>query len=305
MIGPNDLQGIVPFVQAVESGSFAGAARRLRVTTSAIGKAIAQMEQRLGVRLINRTTRSLSLTGEGRAYYEACVDALAAIDGAQSVLASRRQAPSGRLRVDLPLAFGRRCVAPVLFDLACRYPELELEIGFTDRRIDLVGEGVDLTIRMGELDDSTGLVARRLYTARSALVAAPEYLASHGRPAKVADLADHTLINYGRDGFVSPWILMDEAGELRRYMPRARLTLGHGEPLLDAVLAGCGISWLPTWLSAEHLRSGSLEPVLGGRLVDTTVVHALWPKTRDLIPRVRVVVDELVRRFAAPPWDNL
>jgi DNA-binding transcriptional LysR family regulator len=192
----------------------------------------------------------------------------------------------------------------VLFDLACRYPELELEIGFSDRRIDLVGEGIDLTVRMGELEDSTGLIARRLYTARSALVAAPTYLASHGRPERIADLAGHTLINYGREGFVSPWILRDEAGELRKFTPKARLTLGHGEPLLDAVLAGCGVSWLPTWLSAEHLRSGALEPVLGGRLVDTTPVHALWPKTRDLIPRVRVVVDELARRFASPPWDS-
>jgi DNA-binding transcriptional LysR family regulator len=304
MMAPTDLQGIVPFVQAVESGSFAGAARRLRVTTSAIGKAIAQMEHRLGVRLINRTTRALSLTSEGRAYYEACVNALAEIDAAQSVLASRRQAPSGRLRVDLPLAFGRRCVAPVLFELACRYPELGLEIGFTDRRVDLVGEGVDLAVRMGELDDSTGLIGRRLCTARSALVAAPAYLARHGRPASIAELAGHALINYGRDGLASPWMLMDENGEIRKFTPKARLTLGHGEPLLDAVLAGCGISWLPTWLSAEHLRIGALEPVLGGRLVDTTPVNALWPKTRDLIPRVRVVVDELVRRFASPPWDR-
>lgn len=303
MMRPNDLQGIVPFVQAIESGSFATAARRLRVTNSTVGKAITQMEQRLGVRLINRTTRSLSLTGEGRAYYEACVTALAQIDAAQSALASRLQAPSGRLRVDLPLAFGRRCVAPVLFDLVCRYPELELEIGFTDRRVDLVGEGIDLAVRMGELDDSAGLIARRLYTARHALVAAPAYLAANGRPAIIADLADHALINYGRDGFAQPWILMNEDGELRKFVPKARLTLGHGEPLLDAVLSGCGISWLPTWLTAEYLASGALKPVLGGRLVDTTPVNAIWPKTRDLIPRVRVVVDELIRRFASPPWD--
>src|SRR5882672_3846135 len=180
MIAPGTLQGVLGFVQAVEAGSFTRAAERLRITKSAVGKAVAQLEYRLGVRLLNRTTRSLSLTSEGEAYYEACVRALAEIDAAQALLASRRQVPSGRLRVDLPLSFGRRCVAPVLFALAGRYPGLTLELSFNDRRIDLIQEGVDLAIRMGELDDSPGLAARRLYAQRSVLCASPAYLARRG-----------------------------------------------------------------------------------------------------------------------------
>ena len=304
MIGSGDLQGVVPFVHAVDAGSFTLAAERLHLTASAVGKSIAQLEQRLGVRLLNRTTRSLGLTSEGEAYYQACVNALAELDAGQALLASRRQSPSGRLRVDLPLAFGRRCVAPILFEIAGRYPELTLEISFNDRRVDLVEEGIDLVVRMGALDDSAGLVARRLCASRSALCAAPSYLEREGRPATIDDLADHALIVYGRDGFVTPWPLKDSNGELRTFRPRGRIVLGHGEPILDAALAGCGITYLPTWLMADSVRRGALELLLSPELVENAVVHALWSKTRNLAPKIRIVVDELVARLAAPPWDE-
>jgi DNA-binding transcriptional LysR family regulator len=293
------LQGILPFVHAVEAGSFTLAAQRLRVTTSAIGKSIAQMEQRLGVRLLNRTTRSLSLTNDGEVYYKACITALSEIDAAQALLASRRQVPSGKLRVDLPLTFGRRCVAPILFDIIKNFPDLALEISFNDRRVDLVEEGIDLAIRMGELDDSAGLIARRLYTQRSAVCAASSYLERYGTPEKIDDLAGHTLIAYGRDGFVTPWTLMDTNGQPRKFTPRGRIILGHGEPVLDAALAGCGLAYLPTWLTSEHLKRGELRIVLSGSLVESASMHALWPVTRNLAPKVRVVVDALVERFAS------
>ena len=131
-----DLQGIVAFVNTVEAGSFTGAGERLRVTKSAVGKSVAQLEQRLGVRLLNRTTRSLNPTSEGMSYYEACVRALAEIEAGQALLASRRQAPSGKLRIDVPLAFGRRCVAPVLFGISQKFPDLVIEMSFNDRRVD-------------------------------------------------------------------------------------------------------------------------------------------------------------------------
>jgi len=294
---------VTAFVAVVEAGSFTRAAERLRVTKSAIGKAVAQMEQRLGVRLLNRTTRSLSLTSEGEAYYEACVRALTEIDAAQALLAARRQVPSGRLRVDLPLSFGRRCVAPVLFDLAGRYDSLTLELSFNDRRIDLVQEGVDLAIRMGDLDDSPGLAARKLYVQRSALCAAPAYLARRGTPRDVAELAGHDLVVYGRDGFVAPWLL-EEGGRPRTLKPRGRIVLGHGDPILDAVLAGCGISWLPTWLIGDHVRRGALRLVMTQGPIANLAVHAVWPVTRALAPRIRVAVDALVAHFAAPDWDR-
>src|SRR5260221_8637432 len=210
MVDLGGLRGVVPFVHAVEAGSLTRAAERLRLSKSAVGKAITQMERRLGVRLLNRTTRSLSLTSEGEAYYHACVRAITELDAAQSLLASRRQVPSGRLRVDLPLAFGRRCVAPILFEIAGRFPELTLEVSFNDHRIDLVEEGVDLAIRMGELVDVAGLIARRLCVQRSLACAAPAYLDAHGRPRQIDDLAGHSLIVYGRSGFINRhWILAD------------------------------------------------------------------------------------------------
>lgn len=298
-----DLQGIVAFVQTIEAGSFTGAGERLRVTKSAVGKSIAQLEQRLGVRLLNRTTRSLSPTSEGLSYYEACVRALCEIEAAQSLLASRRQVPSGRLRVDLPSAFGQRCVAPVLFDISKRYPDLAMEISFNDRRVDLIEEGIDLVIRMGELDDSLSLAARRLYVQRSAVLAAPAYLDEHGRPRTIEELAGHELIGYTRNGIAHPWTIRQADGHIGKFTPRARLVLDNGEPMLAAALAGCGITFLPTWLAADSLKSGALEMVLSDRLVENIAVHAVWPVTRALTPKVRVVVDALVEHFSAPPWD--
>jgi DNA-binding transcriptional LysR family regulator len=304
MIEPGSLQGTLAFVHTVEAGSFTAAAQRLRITKSAVGKSVAQLEQRLSVRLLNRTTRSASLTSEGDTYYRACVRALSELDAAQALLASRRQVPSGRLRVDLPLSFGRRCVAPVLFEIAAQFPELAMEISFNDRRVDLVEEGIDLTVRMGDLEDSAGLVARRLYTQRSVLCAAPGYLAARGRPHAIEDLAHHAVIAYGRDGNIQSWELRDGDGRLRKFVPRGQLILGHGEPILDAVLAGCGISFLPTWLAADAIRQGALETVLSDCLVENLTAHAVWPMTRNLAPKIRVVVDTLVERFKSPAWDR-
>ncbi|TGQ85581.1 LysR family transcriptional regulator [Mesorhizobium sp. M8A.F.Ca.ET.208.01.1.1] len=298
-----DLQGIVAFVQTIEAGSFTGAGERLRVTKSAVGKSVAQLEQRLGIRLLNRTTRSLSPTSEGLCYYEACVRALSEIEAAQALLASRRQVPSGCLRVDLPSAFGHRCVAPVLFDISRRFPDLAMEISFNDRRVDLIEEGIDLAVRMGDLDDSLSLAARRLYTQRSAICAAPAYLDRNGRPRTIEDLAGHDLIGYTRNGVAHAWSIRQADGHVAKFTPRARLVLDNGEPMLGAVLAGCGITFLPTWLVADSLRSGALEMVLVDTLVENISVHAIWPVTRALTPKVRVVVDALVAHFSSPPWD--
>jgi DNA-binding transcriptional LysR family regulator len=303
MTDPGSLQGLLSFVHTVETGSFTQAAQRLGVTASAVGKAVALMETRFRVRLLNRTTRSLGLTAPGEAYYQACVEALAVLDAGQAQLAAHRQTPSGRLRVDLPLAFGRRCIAPILFDMADRFPNLALDISFSDRRVDLVQEGIDLVVRIGELEDSTALVARRLYTQRLSICAAPAYLDRHGRPQTIEDLEHHALIVYGRDGFFSPWFVRDLNGRLTKYMPRGRIVLGHGEPMLDAALRGCGITYLPTWLMADELTNGRLERVLSQDLVEGAPIHALWPATRTLAPKIRFVVDELVQRFSPPSWE--
>jgi len=299
------LQGILPFVHVVEAGSFTRAAERLHVTTSAVGKSVAQMEQRLGVRLINRTTRSLSVTSEGEAYYQACLSALSGLEAAQAQLASHREAPSGTMRVELPLAFGRRCVAPILFKVVQRYPALNFEISFNDRRINLIEEGIDLAIRLGNLEDSAGLMSRRLYTQRSGVVASPRYLAKHGRPRNIKELAGHDLVAYGRDGSIKAWQIKIGEGRVHKFTPQGRLVLGHGEPVLDAVLAGCGIAYMPTWLMADDLKAGRLELVFPHLLAETTSAHAVWAKARNPAPKIRAVIDALVEGFSAPVWDQV
>ena len=299
------LQGILPFVHVVEAGSFTRAAQRLRVTTSAVGKSIAQMEQRLGVRLINRTTRSLSVTSEGEAYYRACLSALSGLEAAQAELASHREAPSGTMRVELPLAFGRRCVAPILFGVAQRFSELRFEISFNDRRINLIEEGIDLAIRLGDLEDSAGLMSRRLYVQRSGVFASPRYLKQRGRPRSIKDLAAHDLVVYGRGGTVTPWQVKIGEGRVHKFTPQGRLVLGHGEPLLDAVLAGCGIAYMPTWLMADDIKAGRLEQVFPHVLQENTAAHAVWAKARNPAPKIRVVIDALVEGFTSPAWDHV
>jgi DNA-binding transcriptional LysR family regulator len=306
MYGPASLQGIIAFVQVAEAKSFSRAAERLGLSKSAVGKAIARLESRLGVKLVHRTTRSLNLTAEGETFHESCLSALAALDAGQALLASRRQVPAGRLRVDLPLSFGRRCIAPILLEIGARFPELSLDISFNDRRIDLIEEGVDLVVRLGELEDSAVLIARRLCLQRSAICATPAYLAAHGRPASLDDIARHACLRYGRDGRFSRWLLREADGRLRSLAAQGRFVLGHGEAILDAALAGHGLAYLPTWLMAEPLARGELELVLPETALETPAIHALWPRARDLAPKVRVVVDELVRRLSpTPPWDRI
>lgn len=295
----DSLQGILPFLSAVDAGSFTRAAQRLQVTTSAIGKSVAQLERRLGVQLLNRTTRSLSLTSEGEAYYAACSMALGHIEEAQALLASRRQVPSGRLRVDLPLAFGRRCVAPVLFEVLRRFPQIVPEVSFSDRRANLVEERIDLAVRIGELGNEAGLIARQLFVQRFALCASRAYLERHGQPRDLADLSNHRLAVYGRDGALSPWSVRDEGGRRRTWEPRGAIVLGNGEALLDAVLADVAIAYLPSWLFMDAAQRGELQLIWPERTVEGAPVHALWPKTRQLAPKIRVVVDALVERFAA------
>jgi DNA-binding transcriptional LysR family regulator len=300
----DSLQGIIPFVRVVEAGSFKLAAERLRLTTSAVGKSIAQMEQRLGVRLLNRSTRSLSLTSEGEAYFKACTAALSEIDAAQAQLAAHRGVPSGRLE-DRSAAGVRpalRCADAV----RSRWEISRTGAGGIIQRPALGRDrrGPRSDIRMGELGNEAGLVARKLFVQRSALCASPAYLTRRGVPADVDDLARHTLAVYGREGVITPWLLRDRAGRSRTLTPRGGIVLGHGEPLLDAALAGLGIAYLPTWLIHDRLMCGELMTVWPGGFVDNISVHALWPKTRSLTPKVRVVVDALAERFSPPPWDQ-
>ncbi|WP_322092070.1 LysR family transcriptional regulator [Paraburkholderia bannensis] len=300
----DNLDGVATFVQVVEAGSFALAAERMNLTRSAVGKAIARLETRLGARLIHRSTRSQSLTAEGQAYYEGCVRALAELDNAQAALDHSGIEPTGRLRVSVPEAFGHLCVAPVLLDLARQYPKLQIDLSFTDRMTDLVEEGIDLAVRIGELRDSTTLVATRLGTQHVVIGASPAYLAQNGTPASLDDLAGHIGIAYSNGGNVAPWWgaqgPMGTDGAVKPVAPlRSQISMDDIQAIAAAAIDGYGLAWLPCWLLTRFAQSGVLVPVLDSYRVRSQEIYAVWPKERHLRAKTRVAIDALKARIPA------
>ncbi|TDV06792.1 LysR family transcriptional regulator [Paraburkholderia caballeronis] len=288
------LDGVAVFVQVIEAGSFTLAAERMHLTRSAVGKVIARLEERLGARLLHRTTRSQTLTEAGRAYYDRCVRALAELDAAETELESGHTRPRGRLRVSAPLAFGHHCVAPVLFGLAHRHPELQIDISFSDRTVDLVEEHIDLAVRIGELRDSTVLAARRLGVQDQSIGAAPSYLARHGTPADIDDFEGHVGIAYSRAGVVSPWRVLDANGVEHELRIEPKLSLDDIQAIAGAGVAGLGLVQLPCWLMTRYVATGELVAVRERCGVRPQGIHAVWPKTPYLPSKTRCAIDALV-----------
>lgn len=291
------LQAISAFVHAVETGSFTAAAARMGVSKSATGKSVARLEERLGIRLLDRTTRSLNLTAEGRGYYQSCLKVLEELNAAETLLASQKRLVSGTLRINLPISFGRLCVMPVLKEVVDQNPDLNLDISFTDRQVDLFEEGIDLVVRLGDPGDHASLIGRRIGTQRSIICAAPAYLDRHGRPVSVEELGDHDCLAFAKDGRPLPWAVCGPRGTVRPFVIQPRHTISHGEALRDATVSGLGIAYLSTWLAADEIRSGRLEVVPIVTPAEDVPITALWPRSRDLAPKVRVVVDALVESF--------
>ncbi len=300
----SDLVGISAFVAAVEAGSFTAAAERMGLSNSAVGKSVARLESHLGVRLLERTTRALSPTTEGQAYYDTCIRILADLNEAETQLASSRAEISGRLRLSLPVTFGRLWVIPVLLQLAHEHPKLVFDVSFTDRRVDLVEEGFDLAVRLGDPGDHAMLAGRRLGLQRAIVCAAPGYIAAHGSPSEVSDLVHHDCVGFARDGGSIRWLLPDGAGRLSPVRLASRHIVSDGEALREAVAAGLGLGYLHTWLAAESICSGRLVPVLSGTPFEGAPITALWPRAHPPAPKIRATLDALVNAFLPmPPWD--
>lgn len=290
------MSGVVIFVTAARAGSFTSAADQLGITKSAVGKSIAKLEERLGCKLFHRSTRRLGLTVEGEAYFASCSLAVDEILAAEAFLTSNQKTPSGRLRIDLPAAYGRSIVLPVLLDILDANPELKLTVTFTDSVIDLIEEGIDLSIRFGTLKDASGLVARRLAVQKQIICAAPRYLEKHGNPESLEDLRQHRcIVNYRRGQRMS-WSVLDESGEITRITPPSTHEVGDGDAIIAMAAAGQGICQMPSSLISGHLKDGRLVPVLEQYSPGDVAIHAVWPQTRHLQPKVRRVVDELVAR---------
>ena len=293
------LSGMQAFVKTAELGSFAAAGRVLEISASAVGKGVARLEQEMGVRLLQRSTRSLRLTAEGRLFHERCRRILDDLEDAQAMLSSSRQAPRGRLRVSAPVV-GYHFLLPVLPAFLERYPEVELDIHFSDRAVDLIEDGVDVAIRSGELRDSR-LVSRPLQPFRLLLCAAPGYLARHGTPAAVEDLQQHACVRFRHpdSGKLLDWPLSSEALAGAELRLRTVLACNNIEAVFGAAVRGIGIACLPDFLVREALADGRLVSVLPQAMGPSRQFRALWPSSRHLSSKVRMFVDHLGKHLVA------
>jgi len=295
MIPSERLKGIEAFVTAADAGSFTTAGKRLNLSSSAISKAMARLESRLGSRLFDRTTRRLTLTEAGAAFYETCVRVLAELVEAEAVLASHRSEVVGRIKVDVPIAFGRMRAMPLLLGFAERNPNVRAHITFTDRLVDIVEEGIDVAVRIGTVvawPDALG--HRYLGTERVIVCASPAYLGQHGVPRTVEEVMARDCILYGRaDGSTIAWRFADGAGGVEHRTMDPRIVLGSAEAQVEAVKAGFGIAQLATWLIADELARGDLVEVLPAQATEGLPLHLVWQRSRQLSPKVDALLEVL------------
>ncbi len=293
------LSGLMAFVKTADLGSFVAAGRALEISASAVGKSVARLEQEVGVRLLQRSTRRIQLTEEGRLFHERCRPILDDLDDAQAMLSQARETPRGRLRVSAPIV-GYKFLLPVIPDFLARYPAVELDINFSDRSVDLIAEGVDVAIRSGDLPDSR-LVSRPLNGFRLLLCASPAYLARHGTPLVARELEGHAAVRFRHpdSGKVLDWPMLHHASD---GMPRLRTVLAcnNMEAVLDAALRGLGIACMPDFLVSPLLADNRLQSILEGQLSAGGQFKVLWPSSRHLSPKVRVFVDHLGEQLAGP-----
>lgn len=293
MEGQDPFAGVALFVAAARAGSFTKAGEKLGLTKSAVGKAIARLEERLGFKLFHRTTRLSRLTADGEAYLTACVAAMNEVTSAQAALSSNNQVLSGRLHIDMPVAFGRRVLLPVLMDIARPHPDIHFTLTFTDATSDLLRDDVDLAIRFGTLSDSSHLVARLLVVQQRVICASPGYLRERGTPKTLADVSGHRCVVGTPNGPPLVWFVREGHAETK-FTPPATHQLSDGEAMVDAAVAGLGLVQLPLSLVREQLATGRLQEVLSDWAGKGVEVHAVWPHRGQLSPRLRYVVDKLI-----------
>ena len=291
------------FVRAINAGGFSAAARALNVTPSAVSKLISRLEDRLGARLLNRTTRRLSLTEEGRAFHERCSRILAEVEEAEQAVSQLNALPSGTLRVNSAVAFATYQLVPLLPEFMTRYPLIHLELTITDQVVDLVEEGSDVAIRTGVRTAST-LISRLLAEDHRLIVAAPSYLERWGVPQTPTDLLTHNcLMRSGQQNALNQWPFIGPEGDFTLHIT-GNADVNNGETLYEMTVAGLGISRLAEFRVADDVREGRLVPLLTDvNRPEPLPIHVLYPHRKHLSPKVRAFVDFLVEKFTpVPPW---
>lgn len=291
-----DLRALAIFVAVGERRSFVGAARALGISQSGVSNAISRLEDQLGVRLLARTTRRVNLTEDGAAYFERCRQILDDLDEAELVLKQARTTPTGRLRVDMPVAFGRIKVVPLMGTFQARHPEVQLALTFADRYIDLVEEGVDVAVRFGALRDST-LIARRLTETRFHVVGSPAYLARAGRPRTPEDLRHHQCLTLAqRETRLRDWRFR-RGGEEVLLTPPTRMSFSDGTAICAAACAGYGLAQMHDYYTDDPVAAGQLETVLEKFRAPPDPISLVYPQTRHLSPKVRAFIDFICEQF--------
>ena len=295
-----DLRMLSIFVKVAERRSFVRAADDLGITQSGVSNAIKRLEEATGTRLLARTTRHVSLTEDGAAFFERCRQALAEIDEAEHMLREARLTPSGNLRVDMSVAFGRLKVVPLLGLFTAKYGGVRLSLSFTDRYVDLIDESIDVCLRLGTLQDSS-LIARRLTEAQFRIVGTPDYFAKHGKPKTPDDLANHNCMTFTyRDSrLIRDWRFIVGGAETV-LTPRGTMSFSDGAALCEAVCAGYGLAQLHQYYLDSEIARGKLVPVLDKFKPEPTPVWLVYPPTRHLTPKVRAFVDFMTAQFHAP-----
>jgi DNA-binding transcriptional LysR family regulator len=296
------LTSIRAFTRVVQHGSFAAAARELRLSRSAVSKYVIELEQELGSQLLVRTTRSASPTQNGQAYYERCIAILADLEEADVAVARLQSEPRGLLRVNAPMSFGTLHLGRAVADFMERYPQLQIQLVLSDQQIDPVQEGFDVTLRIADLPSSS-LIARKIAPALRVVCAAPSYLARRGTPAHPQDLRQHDCLAYGYLATGNQWKLTGPDGDHWIHIPWT-LCSNNGEVLRDTVVKGRGIALLPTFIVGADLQEGSLRSILTDYTAPEISVYAIYPQTRHLSVKVRMFIDFLIERFGSPQyWD--
>jgi DNA-binding transcriptional LysR family regulator len=288
----DDILGMAVFARVVEARSFTDAAKRLGLAKSAVSARVGRLEESVGVRLLHRTTRKLSLTEDGLAFYERCARLLAAADEAAAVVEESGGAPSGTLRVTAPLAFSQLHLAAAAADFLTRNPRVTLDLNAEDRLVDLVAEGFDLAVRIGRIKEST-LIARKLADDRLVVCGAPAYLARRGVPRVPDDLLRHNCLRYTNIPTRLDWRFRDAKGEISIVPVTGSLIAGNGTILRQAAVAGLGLAVLPSFMIADELSSGRLRTVLGGYRRGRIGIYAVYPSRRQTPAKVRAFVDAL------------
>ena len=287
-----NLNGLLAFVRAAQSQSFAAAAERMGISASAVGKSVARLEEKLSVRLFNRSTRRISLTDEGQLFFERCQNIVAQLEDAEQELVRISAVPRGKLRITAP-AIGYRMLLPHLPEFRQRYPEVELDLDFSDRMVNVIDEGFDIAIRSGELNSSQ-MMSRRLGPFRFVIVGAAGYFAEHPVPLTPDDLYQHACLRYRCPGN-GQWQEWEMTSAMPPELPLA-LSSNNLESILQATVQGLGLAYVPEFIVRPYLASGELIPVLSPYLKEGGKFSVVWPSSRHMLPKVRVFIDFLTEK---------